>query len=136
MGKPCQLFHTKLESKLVPVSRLAMNRFLPMTTGPSVSVANLESALKHLSLSQKTPVFGVFQVVSEKQSGVGRMQHAIKWHDTRQREMLSVETSISCGSSYIPYKSRFKYNWTYLSSLVWKSWQGFTCLYNSSSLPK
>jgi len=86
--KPCQLFHTKLESKLVPISRLAMNRFLPMTTGPSLSVANLESALKHLSLSQNTAVFAVFQVVSEKQSHVQQMQHAIKWHETRQREML------------------------------------------------
>ena len=65
-----------------------MNRFLPMTTGPSLSVANLESALKHLSLSQNTAVFAVFQVVSEKQSHVQQMQHAIKWHETRQREML------------------------------------------------
>lgn len=75
-------------SKLVPISRLAMNRFLPMTTGPSMSVTNFESTLKHLCLSPNTPVFGVFQVVSEKQSRIQRMQHAMKWHDTRQREML------------------------------------------------
>ena len=101
-----------------------MNRFLPMTTGPSVSVANLESALKHLSLSQKTPVFGVFQVVSEKQSGVGRMQHAIKWHDTRQREMLDRYGSSWLKNGVIHYDGMYP-----AIQLLRKTQSSIECLY-------
>jgi len=80
--KPSQFLKTNVDGKAMPIVRLAMNRFLPST------IENLESTLKCLALSRNASVFNVFRVVNDKQMKMQRMCQAVKWHDTRQQEML------------------------------------------------
>ena len=69
------------------VNRLAMNRFLPLTTEPGVSDICLET-LKNLGLHRQVPVFHVFETISSKRSEIRRRQLAIEFYQTRQSEIV------------------------------------------------
>ncbi|KAI9552146.1 hypothetical protein GHT06_022483 [Daphnia sinensis] len=105
--KPSQLFNVRMDTKLVPVNRLSLHRLL-LTADSDVSGSHLEKALKCLGIPCTLPVFRVLERVGEKQLEMRKMQQALKWHETRNSEMIEKHGLVWLENGAVRYKDLAK----------------------------
>lgn len=82
---------------------LSVHRLLP-TAESDVSGSHLEKALKCLGIPCTLPVFRVLEMVGEKQLEMRKMQRSLKWHETRNSEIIEKHGQAWLENGEVHYK--------------------------------